>query len=279
MKNIISKQDFLLESLNEYNKIKNQILDIVEYNGEYGMYFSDSFNGYSFVREGEKKFKKFLEILKNKGINIDYFFSKYKNQIYNDTDFTWNNAIIDMLLYKYDKSHLLSGTNANNSTIGDWNEYGSLERTLKYDYGWHTTNLGKKYLFQGYNKLIDFYKDVALEFPIKIIEEQTENINTNYNYKTILDYYTDIIVKDDYAISITNFKKIFDDGILTMKTDKNNQYEFFLKNMNYTSKTFEIKDNHFIEYFGENIKPITLIELKGAKERIKLKKAINKYNL
>ena len=74
------------------------------------------------------------------------------NRILKDENFVSNNGFYDYLVYKYDNSHPLSGNLLSDS--GDIDE----DIVIKFDYGYHNYDLGRKYILQSFDTISDYYE-------------------------------------------------------------------------------------------------------------------------
>jgi len=263
MRNLKYLKYFLIEnSDNEYKNLKKEILDIAQY-------FKGSFRNYHFLSTGESQFKEFLEEFKEDNVDVDYFMSKYIKTAINDDDFNCHGALMDMLLYKYDKLFPLSGSLLSDD-LDDWDEDGAI---IKYNYNYHTLELGKKYLYQSYDDLSEFYRDCAKQFPNYFFQYYTKyELKKDYD---ILPYYSDIIIHKNYSVCIIDLKLLCDENYIKCSySDLFNYIDYEPNRVKY-----DIINGCFIEYFGENIRKIDETEVSNAIDRMKMKESAEKYNL
>jgi len=130
----------------EYKKIRRIILDFAKEETN-----NDSFSRYlknDYYYDDISK----LEYEINKGtISLSEFFKKYKDRIYNDSKFTQCCGLLDILLYRYDKSYQLGG---DSTAIAE----------SKYEYGYQDYSLGLAYIKQKFGSLDNFYNEVAKDY-------------------------------------------------------------------------------------------------------------------
>ena len=259
MKNLKYIKDFLNEKSiidlteieqKEYENISNMISGYLD---EQGIYASFD-NGY-YSHDGDKDLnglKKYLD--KNSPMGINYFFKKYRDVIYEDSNFISKNGFYDYMLYTYDNSYMLNGNG-----IGPEPE----DKLLKYFYGFQTTKLGKIFLDQNYKTIGDFYKACAENFPSYISDFILGDDNIG-----------DYIVKtyDDYSTCIINLYQIY---------NKNewNKIENKITNLNSNdAESWAITDDGIlIIVFGDISNNINQYD--EDIETIKLSQQIKKYNL
>lgn len=228
---------------------------------------------YTFIHKGKEIFNDFLENLEEDGFDVDYFMSKYINRALKDDDLVWHSGVMDMLLYKYDKSHPLSGELLSDS-MNSWDEEGVL---IKYYYGYHIVQLGKEYLYQTYDNLREYYKDCAEMFPMYFFNRFVSyKIKRNNKLSEIIHYYSDVIKHKDYFVSIVDLEGLCNNNYVYCS------YSELLRDIDYNPRinTYNhIIDGCFIVYFGENIEQIGEEEVHKSKERMKIKESAEKYNL
>lgn len=142
-----------------YMAEKDKVLDVI-YNlmhSEFEIH-SGSFNARFYMKtnkEADEDIKKIKDELKKKyNLNLDDFFNKYHEEIYKDPKFIDWCAIVDYLLYSYDKKEgVLSGYHIYE---GEINEY-----YIKYSYNYHKYDIGKKYILQNFGSMNAYYKETA----------------------------------------------------------------------------------------------------------------------
>jgi len=271
--------DFLNEnSDNEYKTLKQGLIEIVSI-------FNGSFRNTHFLKNGQKEFEEFLKECKQNNFDVNYFMSTYISKAIQDNDLIYRSAIMDMLLYKYDKTHPLSGSLLIDD-IDNWDEHGAI---IKYNYNYHKLDLGKKYLYQSYDNLFKFYEETAKEFPLIFIQNGI-NYKIKQETKKIyldLEYYSDIINCKNYYASIIDLKSLCENNYIHCSYDELlNNIEYanmkilpFYSNSTTTNTYHHIIEGCFIAYFGENIKRLEVCDIDDAIERMEIKRSVEKYNL
>lgn len=140
---------------NEYNKQKEIIIGTIS-----DLQLDDKITSGSFTNLYNSKYSDFKEDinllekeLKKSGIDLFEFIKKYETEVFADRDFS-DDVFKDVLLYTYDnKKGILSG----NDLIGSEES----EYVIKYKYGYHTYDMGKRYIFQSYDSLDDYFEATA----------------------------------------------------------------------------------------------------------------------
>jgi len=272
MKNLKHIRDFLNENSDEYEILKSKLIKIVDL-------FKGSFRNTYFLRTGKDEFQEFLEECEQDNFDVDYFMSNYISKAIQDNDLVYHSAIMDMLLYKYDKKHPLSGALLTDD-IGSWDDNGAI---IKYNYNYHKLDLGKKYLYQSYDNLSEFYKESANQFPLSFMQRhidfkiKLESEKLFSPKSNIIEYYSDVVNFKNYYASIINLKGLCQDNYI------HSSYDNLLNNIDYdpTVNTYHhIVEGCFIAYFGENIgKKLEVWDVDDALERMEIKQTTQKYNL
>lgn len=141
----------------DYKQTKDIILNTISELDDEGEISTGNFqfgyykNKLAYIREDIKVVE---NKLKEQGIDLYKFIKKYEKEVFDDSDFVSHDAFMDTLLYVYDKEKsILSGALMSD---GDDKEY-----FVKYNYGYYTYDMGKRYLLQTYKTLNDYYKDTA----------------------------------------------------------------------------------------------------------------------
>lgn len=139
----------------DYDEVKEYIGEFLD--EEYFPSFSRYFN-----RDGNEDIAKLRKFLKEYNIDLDKFMKDYLEKILDDDFFIYANGFMDYLIYCYDKKYPLGGE-----------EMRSVDDVMvKFDYGYHKFNLGKKYILQTYESL-GAYFEMAVDclFTNKLKEE------------------------------------------------------------------------------------------------------------
>jgi len=270
MKNLKNINEFINESYyyditkNLNHKDKKEYINIIESIDNYVemKHISQSFNDGYYNKDGDKNLNGLKTYLDNKFSMkniLDYFFKKYKDIIYNDDSFISKNGFYDYMLYTYDVSFPLSG-----SEIGSEPD----DKLLKYFYGFQTTKLGQIFINQNFESFNEFYKTCAENFADFFFESTIGYGDSDNNF----------IVKDfTCIINIT--------PILNKKTIDDIKEEFENINNNISQSWKIIKSyggfNYFIINFGE--KKINMVEEfnrhENDIEQFEIKNNARKYNL
>ncbi len=260
----LNEETWVQMQANEYENLKSDIIKILNM-------YSGSFKNYSFIRNGESKFKDCLKEFKDDGINVDYFMKKYINRVIRDQDFTERGAIADMLLYKYDKSHPLSG-NLLTEDIDGWED----TATIKYDYGYHIVELGKKYLFQSYNNLYEFFEQCAKEYGRDFFDNRMPlQIIYDFNRSDVEDY-TSYTSKNGIYIMNINFEGMYKNGYIDNLKSLRIDIE---KEIGDNTPTFYFDDhNNIVDIIGDLTNTSNTL-LQKYKSDYEFYTSIQKYNL
>lgn len=141
----------------DYKRYKDIVVDIIwKLMGTDRIYAGSFNNGFYFksLKDANEQLKIITDTLKNFGVDLFDFIKKFEKEVFSDHSFTQSCAMMDYILYTYDKNKAeLSGFKLKHS---DLNEY-----YYKYSYGYYKYDMGKKYLMQSYDNLDDYFKDTA----------------------------------------------------------------------------------------------------------------------
>lgn len=172
-----------------YRNYKDKVLDVVHFLKNEREIFRWSFNNGFFRKSNEeanKEIKKIKKKLKEDyNIDLNDFFNKYKREIFNDPQFTNCCAILDYLLYTYDKNGSpLSGYYMDDELYPVIPEY-----YIKYNYNYAKYDIGKKFILQNFGDMDTYYKKTA-ELLIKSFLENEyifpkKDISKSYSVKNI----------------------------------------------------------------------------------------------
>jgi hypothetical protein len=243
---------FELNKTYTYDEVKELIDEFIK--EEFG--FVGSFcNGHYYRKPGNKHIQELKIYLKRIGINLDTFMKNNMNIILDDDYFVAANGFMDYLVYTYDKSFLLSGVDCMDTAE---------EISIKYEYGYQNTKIGRIYLKQAFGTLANFYK--------KHIEYCILDLNSNKN-----DYIIETYDKNNIFL-FTCDKNYLSEELLTRLKGE----ELFGEN-NSNLIMFKIK-NILVFIFG-NLKIMdekTLdkyVDYADIIEKLEFQSAITKYNL
>jgi hypothetical protein len=265
MKNIISRKVFEnTDSVFEYDTLKDEFRKIIGDNGS-------SFRNANFVKNGIKYFNHTLDDIKVSNFDIEYFMTKFKDEIFKDEYFLSHSAEVDMLLYKYDKSHPLSGDFLKDDVENSPESY---ENMIKYDYGYHVEELGKRYLYQSYDNLSEFFSACSKEYANYFFEFKFEN-HKYYNNLTddVVDKYSEILSEGDYYLVIIDIQSLCDDGYIETS------YSSIKDDLDYNNNgEYDIIDGVLYKGFGEPV-DISNEKIKKILYNIDIKHKTNKFNL
>jgi len=271
MKNIISRKEFLNETVNYYfGDFKRLIQDFIEENSLHYISFS---SGKYFKHDYKSDIKKLdnwlIRLTKH---DLDWFMNEFKNEIYSDNFFTNCCGFLDSLLYTYDQSFPLSGNILQDYGAGD-------EYVIKYNYGYMNYDLGKKYILQKYHNLEDFYYDCADNL-IKSLAEGINVFSDDY-----FDYMDEESVK---KLEFSTTDKLKNGSICVIDLEKlSNMYKYDINDIEDdiierlgTDIDYKCGIKMIIIAFGEvNLDLITLDDFYEYKEKIEIQTDTNKYNL
>jgi len=259
-------KDFLNENVNEYDNLKKEIMEVLNI-------YRCNFKNYRFIRNGEDEFKECLDEFEENSINIDYFMKKYIKKIVKDDDFTSHGAVTDMLLYKYDKNHPLSG-NLLQDDMDSWDD----TATIKYNYGYHIVKLGTKYLLQTYNNLNEFYEQCAKEYATYFLEYRLPNNVLKYDYsQDIVDKYSSYINEGDIYLVNINFEGLHKDGHI--ENNLKSLKSVIEKGLKDSKSTFYFDGNNNINDIIGDLTDTSNKLLQKYKEEYEFFTGIQKYNL
>ena len=261
-----------------YNRIKNIIFDTIEQlvdddDIENGMFCGDNYyqKNYDDVENDIKKLKKEL---KKQGIDLFEFISKHEEQVFSDFGFEYNSAFVDSILYSYDnKKGILSGSKLEGSENQDF--------FMKYNYGFYTYDMGKKYILQSYASLDDYYKETSEKLFLGYLDRNiTGDSNKISNLCSITKKYT-----DGYTIYI-HLNSLYLLNVLY--NDDDNSYDEFISKFksNISPIPHKMFDGIFEIYIKYRKNPISMNEFNDIQRELNIKHedvldmvTAKKYNL
>ena len=225
----------------DYNRQKEVIINTIdELNDDYKITDGSFTNLFT---EKYSDFKKGIDLLeselKKKDIDLFGFIKKYEDDVFKDQSFS-DSAFKDVLLYTYDKNKgILSGLLLSDSD--------SVEYLIKYQYGYHNYDMGKKYILQSHDSLADYFSAVS------------ENLLLGLIYSD----YDSTELCNDFPIDNANALKIVDNTSVVKKYGDSyticiNLLALFTA-LSVTSNIYNINYNNFIHTIESDLKELNLI--------------------
>jgi len=209
-----------------YDEVKELIDEFIE--EEYGA-FGSFCDGHYYKKPGDEHVAELKIFLKREGLDLDNFMKTNMNDILKDDFFINANGFMDYLVYTYDKSYLLSGAEC----MDDADEI-----SIKYEYGYQNTKIGRIYLRQTFGTLANFYRkhiiyrleDLNINEDNYIIETYDDDnvflfvASIDYSPKKLFNHLKgDILADENYACLITfaiNNISVFIFGNLNITDEK-----------------------------------------------------------
>lgn len=248
----------------DYKRYKDIVVDLIWKLMETNRIYAGSFNN-GFYRKSlkgaDEQLKIVTDTLKNFGIDLFDFIKKFEKEVFSDHSFTQSCAMMDYILYTYDKNKAeLSGFKLKDS---DFNEY-----YYKYSYGYYKYDMGKKYLMQSYDNLDDYFEDTAYKMiPSMLYDHSIDESKLNDTF---------IVKRHDkgYVIycNLEFLKNIFKSG-----------FKFFIEDIKNMEKMADsdlmINDNLLIIFINCENKKISKSEYYNIIDELDLHYKANKYNI
>jgi hypothetical protein len=223
----------------------------------YNISFSNMFN--KNLDHIESEIKRLKKELNNRNFDLDKFMLDNKDIILKDDDFINNNGFMDILLYQYFKDDVsLSGYK-----LEDQNDE---EFYIKYTYGYHNYNLGRKFILQSFDSIDDYFKETSEKFL---------NGLSDLNYikdKNIIKYFSEIK-------NISNCYVVFISIPLLYKYAFNNNNDNIVSLLQLNNTLYSIKNDILVCYIGNNKVHIPDSLFNKITEDIYIKYQMLKYNL
>jgi len=168
------------------------------------------------------------------------------DEILEDPLFISANGFMDYLIYTYDNSYPLSGNDC--SDDGE-------EIEIKFDYGYHNYDLGKKYLVQNFGTLSNYFE--------KYLTYKLEQLDINKDNYFIVKYDDDNVFL--FSVPFVQLAKNTDDNIKDMNSFKIKNISVYI-----FGKLDFIKNATELEKY---------IDYNDIIEKLELQASANKYNL
>ena len=197
----------------EYSGVKGIIDDYLENNP--GLKVNFSFGRY-YKQNYHADIRAFKSYMKSKNIDFDRFIKMHRNRVFSDEFFVETSGFLDALLYEYDKNYPIGG----NYELIELEKYNPVcEHIMKYDYGYHTYELGKNYILQTYDTLNDFFFACAQWKHKELFDSDYSNllgrndwdlITGDYDFAKNYEKFLTPIKLSEGALCFVNLKKMFD---------------------------------------------------------------------
>jgi hypothetical protein len=277
-------------NLSEEDKDFYDVRDIIDNYIENNDLCRSFSSGRYYKADYKKDIEDFKLYLKGVDINFDIFIKRHWNRVFSDDFFVENNGFLDSLLYQYNQAYPIGGRYEL-----DQLEQGNpaCEHIMKYDYGYHKFDLGRKYILQSYETIADYFfacaqllgKELFDSDYSNLLNSKWENI-VNYNFSVNSEkFMTPVKLDRGGSVCFINLLKMHELGSLV-------EYNrFFNTFIDLVKPSASNKDEGWcIYYFGENeklkkslsnisLEDITNSDVEQIKKEIRFKTDVINYNL
>ena len=255
----------------KYEAIRDYLVKVVDNINEssFQYYYNNDFN---------KDYEKVIAKLEKKGIDINQFFKEFRTEIYKDFEMTAYCGLMDAILYKFDNNYWLSGLPMNRDADG--------EAGIKYKYGYHSCDLGRKYLLQSYDTFEEFYEEAAPQFAEDLATNEKHVLEPNYAITTDIDKTCQLILIPDNILNwnvmsrLVKKEQMKQENHLNISPDGNLIIIIVLLGEISEKKKLidKIYDKWVLYRTGKQLEEI-IVNFTEIKDEIWLKENVKKYNL
>lgn len=250
----------------EYKRVKRIIFDTMEELEDDNIIEKGSFEEGYFRNDLKDIIPQidFLKLeLKKKNIDLFEFIKEYEDKVFKDNEFVYDSALMDTILYTYDKN---KGILQVNKLIDSQPE----EYFIKYQYEYYNYDMGRRFILQSFDSMEDYYETTAKHLLYGYISN---------NYGVGEDVANDCSIIKKHGNGYTIYVHI---RLLLNELElKSYTYDKFIDELESDMKPIPIKiQNGILEIFiGYKFHKISDEELEDITSELESKFQAHKYNL